>query len=67
MFCDTPGQSVVAALVGGLVGGATGSMLGFGIVGVAVLAGALGGLGDIVFHVVRNDKQFREAVAEISD
>lgn len=52
-------------MVGGLVGGLAGVTLGFGIVGVAVLAGALGGLGDIGVHVIRNDEQFREAVAEV--
>lgn len=39
--------------------------LGFGIVGVVLLAGILGGLGDVGVHVVRNDEQFREAVARV--
>ena len=65
MFCDTPGQSVIASVVGGIIGGVLGVILGFGIVGVAALAGTLGGLGDVGVHVVRNDEQFREAVAQI--
>jgi hypothetical protein len=65
MFCDTPGQSVIASVVGGILGGVLGVTLGFGIVGVAVLAGILGGLGDVGVHVVRKDEQFREAVAQI--
>lgn len=65
MFCDTPGQSVIASVVGGLIGGLAGVTLGFGSVGVALLAGILGGLGDLVAHFIRKDEQFREAVAEV--
>lgn len=65
MFCDTPWQSVVASVVGGLIGGGLGVTLGFGVVGVAVLAGVLGGLGDFGAHVVRKDEQYRDAVAQV--
>ncbi|MFP4174662.1 MAG: hypothetical protein ACLFSW_02645 [Halobacteriales archaeon] len=65
LFCDTPGQSAVAAVAGGLIGGAVGATLGFGIVGVAVLAGVLGGAGDVAAHLIRRDEQFREAVSRV--
>jgi uncharacterized oligopeptide transporter (OPT) family protein len=65
MLCNSPIQSAIAAVVGGLLGGAAGVTLGFGIVGVVLLAGILGGLGDVGVHVVRNDEQFREAVARV--
>jgi len=42
-----------------------GVTLGFGVVGVAVLAGALGGLGDFGAHVIRKDKQYCDAVAQV--
>ena len=63
MLCDSPLQSGITAVVGGIVGGVLGVTLGFGVVGVAVLAGLLGGLGDVGVHVVRKDEQFRKAVA----
>ena len=65
MFCDTPGQSVVAAVVGGIVGGLAGVALGFGIVGVVLLAGALGGIGDFGAHLLRKDKQYCDAVEQV--
>jgi len=65
MFCDTPAQSVIASVLGGAVGGLLGVTLGFGVVGVAVLAGALGGLGDFGAHVIRKDKQYCDAVAQV--
>ena len=65
MLCETPGQSAVAAVVGGLLGGAVGAGLGFGIVGVVALAGVLGGAGDVVAHIIRCDEQFREAVSDV--
>jgi len=65
--CETPEQSVVAAVVGGLVGGLVGVSLGFGVAGVAVLAGALGGVGDIAAHALVRDEQFREAVARLCE
>lgn len=65
MFCDTPGQSVVAAVVGGIVGGALGAALGFGTIGVVLLAGALGGLGDLGAHMLRKDEQYCEAVEQV--
>jgi hypothetical protein len=60
-FCDTPGQSVAAALLGGVAGGLAGLALGLDAVGVAVLAGGLGGLGDLLVHVLRGDPQFLAA------
>jgi outer membrane lipoprotein SlyB len=65
MFCETPGQSAVAAVLGGLLGGVLGVTLGFGVVGVAALAGVLGGTGDVVVHLFRRDEQFQEAVCQI--
>jgi len=65
LFCDTPVQSAVAAVLGGLLGAVVGVSLGFGVVGVAVLAGVLGGAGDVAAHLVRRDEQFREAVAQV--
>ena len=67
MFCDTPGQSVIASVVGGLIGGVLGVTLGFGVVGVAVLAGTLGGLGDVGVHVIRKDEQYCDAVAQVRE
>jgi hypothetical protein len=54
-YCDTPGQSVAAALLGGLLGGWL----------ALALAGALGGAGDLLAHVVRGDAQFRAAVLQV--
>lgn len=65
MFCDTPLQSVVASVVGGLIGGGLGVTLGFGVVGVALLAGILGGVGDLGVHVVRKDEQYCDAVEQV--
>lgn len=64
-FCETPRQSVVAGVIGGLLGGAVGISLGFGFVGVALFAGALGGLGDLSFHMLRGDDQFKKAVGTL--
>lgn len=64
-FCDCPGQSVAAAVAAGLVGGAVGVAFGLSLTGVALLAGILGGLGDLGFHFVRRDEQFREALSSI--
>ncbi len=64
-FCDCPGQSVAAAVGGGLLGGAVGVAFGLGITGVALLAGILGGLGDVGFHLIRRDDQFRAALARV--
>lgn len=64
-FCDCPGQSVAAAVAAGLVGGAVGVAFGLSLTGVALLAGVLGGLGDIGFHLVRRDEQFRAALARV--
>jgi hypothetical protein len=61
-FCDTPGQSVVAAVSGGLAGGLAGTALGLDVLGVALLAGLLGGVADLGVHVVRGDAQFRSAL-----
>jgi hypothetical protein len=65
LFCDTPVQSAIAAVVGGLVGGLVGFSLGLGIVGVSVLAGVLGGAGDVVAHLLRRDEGFEEALEEV--
>jgi hypothetical protein len=65
MFCETPGQSAVAALAGGFLGGAVGVSLGFGVIGVAALGGVLGGAGDVAAHLIRRDEQFREAVSQV--
>jgi uncharacterized protein YcfJ len=65
LFCDTPVQSAVAAVVGGLLGGAVGAGLGFGTLGVVALAGLLAGVGDVVAHIIRRDEQFREAVSGV--
>lgn len=67
MVCDTPRQSAVAAVAGGLVGGAAGVAVGLDVLGVAVLAGLLGGLGDVGAHLLRGDAQFRAAVAQVRD
>ena len=58
---------MIASVVGGILGGAVGITLGFGIVGVAVLAGVLGGLGDFGAHVVRKDEQYCEAIAQVRE
>ncbi len=65
LFCDTPVQSALTAVGGGLIGGLVGSSLSFGVVGVAVLAGFAGGVGDVAAHLVRRDEQFLEAVAQL--
>jgi hypothetical protein len=67
LFCDTPRQSAVAAVAGGLLGGPPRVALGLDAVGVAVLAGLLGGLTDLGAHVVRGDAQFRAALAQVRE
>ncbi|MFP4632820.1 MAG: hypothetical protein ACLFMT_05225 [Halobacteriales archaeon] len=65
LFCETPFQSLAAAVAGGVAGGAAGLALGFGPAGVAALAGGLAGVGDVALHVVRRDSQFEEAVRRL--
>jgi hypothetical protein len=65
VLCETPLQSLVAAAVGGLVGGVAALSLGFGPVGVAALAGVLGGAGDLAAHAARRDREFEEAVSRL--
>ena len=64
-FCDTPGQSAVAAAVGGLLGGGLAVTFGLGVTAAVLLAGFLAGGGDILAHVVRGDAQFRAAVTRV--
>ena len=64
-FCDTPGQSVVAAAGGGLLGGGLGVTFGLGVTVTVLLAGFLAGAGDILAHVRRGDAQFRAAVTRV--
>ena len=61
-YCETPWQSVAAAVAGGVAGGASGVALGLDPVAVVLLAGGLGGVFDLVAHVVRRDPQFVAAV-----
>ncbi len=61
-FCDTPWQSVAAALVGGVAGGLGGLALGADPASVVGLAGTLDGL---AVHVVRRDPQFVAAVSAL--
>ncbi|RXK50456.1 hypothetical protein [Halorientalis pallida] len=64
-YCDTPGQSVAAAVVGGLLGTALALATGLDLAAGVVLAGMLGGLADLVAHAVRGDDQFRAALAQL--
>jgi len=64
-FCDTPGQSALVGMAGGLLGGIAGIALGLDTVGVAVLAGVLGGGGDLGAHLLRRDEQFEAALAAL--
>jgi alkyl hydroperoxide reductase subunit AhpF len=64
-FCDTPWQSVAAAVGGGAAGGVAGLALALDPAGVVVLAGVLGGLTDLGAHVVRRDPQFVSAVRSV--
>jgi hypothetical protein len=64
-YCDTPGQSVAAAVVGGLLGTALALAAGLDLVAGVILAGLLGGLADLAAHVVRGDDQFRAALAQL--
>jgi hypothetical protein len=64
-YCDTPGQSVAAAVVGGLLGTVIALAVGFDLAAGVVLAGLLGGLADLAAHVVRGDDQFRAAIAQL--
>ena len=66
-YCETPWQSVGAAVAGGVGGGLAGVALGLDPPSVVALAGALGGLGDIGAHVVRRDPQFVAALREARD
>lgn len=67
MFCDTPAQSIVAALLAGLGGGALGLWLGGSAVSVVVFAGLLGGCADVGAHLLRGDEQFENAVAQLRE
>ena len=64
-YCDTPGQSVAAAVVGGLLGTALALAAGLDLATGVVLAGLLGGLADLAVHVLRGDEQFRAAIAQL--
>jgi hypothetical protein len=64
-YCETPWQSVAAAVAGGVAGGVSGVALGLDPVGVVLLAGGLGGVSDLVAHVVRRDPQFVAAVETV--
>lgn len=64
-YCDTPWQSVGAAVTGGLVGGGGGLALGLDPVVVVALAGALGGAADLGAHLVRRDAQFEATIREV--
>ena len=64
-YCDTPGQSVAAAVVGGLLGTALALAAGLDLAAGVVLAGLLGGFADLTAHIVRGDDQFRAAVARL--
>ncbi|WP_299266676.1 hypothetical protein [Halorientalis sp.] len=64
-YCDTPGQSVAAAVVGGLLGTALALAAGLNLAAGVVLAGLLGGFADLAAHIVRGDDQFRAAVARL--
>lgn len=64
-YCDTPGQSVAAAIVGGVVGTALALAAGLDLAASVVLAGLLGGIADLTAHVVRGDDQFRAAIAQL--
>ncbi|WP_247005376.1 hypothetical protein [Halorientalis litorea] len=64
-LCDTPGQSAVAAAVGGLLGGGLAVTFGLGVTVAVLLAGFLAGAGDILAHVLRGDAQFRAAVTRV--
>jgi len=66
-YCETPWQSVAAAVTGGVAGGVSGVALALDPTGVVVLAGALGGVADLVAHVVRRDPQFVAALREVRD
>lgn len=66
-YCETPWQSVAAAVAGGVVGGTTGVALGLDPTGVVVLAGLLGGGSDLGAHLVRRDPQFVAAVEAVRD
>jgi hypothetical protein len=65
LFCDTPAQSAVAAVLGGLGGGIAGLALGIDALSVVVLAGLLGGCLDLGAHLLRQDEQFRTAVSQV--
>lgn len=66
-YCETPWQSVAAAVAGGVAGGVSGAALGLDPAGVVLLAGTLGGASDLVAHVVRRDPQFVAAVEAVRD
>lgn len=64
-YCETPWQSVVAAVGGGLIGGLVALLFGLAFIETLVLAGLLGGLGDLGAHLLRRDPQFEAAVARV--
>ena len=64
-YCDSPAQSAVAAVLGGLLGGTLALAFGLSLPTTLLLAGLLGGCGDLLAHVVRGDPQFRAAVTRV--
>lgn len=66
-ICETPGQSVVAAITGGLGGGILGLWAGVAPLSAVVLAGVLGGCADLGAHLLRRDEQFQAAVASLRE
>ena len=64
-YCESPRQSLLAALVGGLLGTVFAGLLGLGVPETLVLAGGLGGLGDLGAHFLRRDPQFEAALAQL--
>ena len=65
LYCETPGQSLLVALLAGLLGGVAGVAVGLGAAGVVALAAGLAVVGELAGHLLRGDDQFRRAVRQV--
>lgn len=64
LFCDTPIQSAVIALISGILGGIVSILINSKLIGIAVAA-LIAYMTELVLHEIREDPQYEEAKQEI--